>query len=269
MIKLRKNENICKFVDDSNANEIKILNFVFEKSSIENQNNETRNCNTINIVTNGKGKLIISGKENVLQQGDVFFTFKQIPYCILNTDNLEYMYISFEGTRSEDLFMRFGVSPANCIFTGHEKLSAFWQSSIIKAGEKNLDLISESVLLYTFGEMAPNGKNDEQHLLGNLVKFIDENFNDSNLNLNSAAEAFGYNSKYISRVFKNSMGITFSEYLTNARMQHAVFLIEQNVTSVKNIALLSGYKDPLYFSNVFKNKIGTSPKEYINKKQSD
>ena len=46
------------------------------------------------------------------------------------------------------------------------------------------------------------------------------------------------------------MSITFSAYLTNVRLKHAVFLMEQNVTSIKNIALLCGYKDPLYFSNV-------------------
>ncbi|MDD6478723.1 MAG: AraC family transcriptional regulator [Oscillospiraceae bacterium] len=33
--------------------------------------------------------------------------------------------------------------------------------------------------------------------------------------------------------------------------------------SIKNVALLSGFTDPLYFSTVFKNKTGSSPKTYI------
>ena len=48
----------------------------------------------------------------------------------------------------------------------------------------------------------------------------------------------------------------------------AVFLMDQGVTAIKNVALLSGYKDPLYFSNVFKKAVGLTPSEYISKKDS-
>ena len=51
--------------------------------------------------------------------------------------------------------------------------------------------------------------------------------------------------------------------LKNTRIQHATFLMEQGITSVKNVAFLSGYKDSLYFSNVFKKTVGTAPSEFI------
>lgn len=51
--------------------------------------------------------------------------------------------------------------------------------------------------------------------------------------------------------------------MKNLRINHAVFLMEQGITSVKNIAFLSGYKDPLYFSGVFKKTLGLSPSEYL------
>ena len=267
VIKMRRNENICKFVNTQYSHAIKIHNFVYEKTAINHEGFFTNDLHKIYLVTSGEGKLVTQNGEKKLSVGNIFFTFKQIPYKILNTNNINYMYISFDGTRCEELFSRFGISPINCIFNGHESLNAFWESSIIKAGEKNLDLISESVLLYTLGEMAAPKNNEQQHLIGSIIKFIEENFNDSEVNLNTISKHFGYNSKYVSRIFKNSMSITFSEYLTNIRIQHAIFLIEQNVTSVKNVALLSGYRDPLYFSNVFKTKLGISPKDFIVKKQ--
>ena len=177
------------------------------------------------------------------------------------------MYIRFEGTRADELFARFGICATNCVFEGYGGLAAFWQSALTKAGEKNLDLISESVLLYTLGEMAPCAADPKRDLLREVVRFIDQEFTDSGMNLSSVAARFGYNDKYLSRIFKNDMGITFSAYLTNLRIRHAVFLMDHNVTSVKNVALLSGYKDPLYFSGVFKSKLGLSPKEYVSKKQ--
>ena len=58
------------------------------------------------------------------------------------------------------------------------------------------------------------------------------------------------------------MNIGFTEYLRNLRIKYAVSLFESGLDSVKNVALLSGFKDPLYFSNVFKKTIGVSPREY-------
>jgi AraC-like DNA-binding protein len=39
--------------------------------------------------------------------------------------------------------------------------------------------------------------------------------------------------------------------------------MEEGVANVKNVALLSGFEDPLYFSKVFTASEGISPKVYI------
>ena len=39
--------------------------------------------------------------------------------------------------------------------------------------------------------------------------------------------------------------------------------MQQGITSVQNVAALSGYRDPLYFSRVFKKKMGVSPTQHI------
>ena len=56
------------------------------------------------------------------------------------------------------------------------------------------------------------------------------------------------------------MGI--SEYLRVLRIRYAVMLMENGVTSVKNVAALSGFSVPLYFSKVFTEMIGVSPSQY-------
>ena len=56
-------------------------------------------------------------------------------------------------------------------------------------------------------------------------------------------------------------GIT--EYLNTVRIQQACALMEQGFTSIKDIALLCGYKDPLYFSRVFKKEMKVSPREHL------
>ena len=263
---MRKQDNICKYVQDKSGNDIYTINFVFEKNISSIRKARMPQHNAVHLVVSGSGFLTTETSRQELQPGNIFFTFVQVPYTIENTDGMTYMYITFNGERCQELFARFGITPQNCLFQGHESISAFWQNAIVKATQKNLDLISESVLLYTLGEMTQSEINTEQYLLGDILKYVEDNFSDCDLNLNSLAEGLGYNSKYISRVFKNSMVITFSQYLTNVRIQHAIFLIEQGVTAIKNVAVLSGYKDPFYFSNVFKTVVGVAPSEFISKK---
>ena len=57
------------------------------------------------------------------------------------------------------------------------------------------------------------------------------------------------------------MGI--AKYLNTIRIQQACMLMEQGVTSIRDLALSCGFKDPLYFSKVFKGKMKVSPKSYI------
>lgn len=257
-----KKQNICKFISDRNEGRIYTTRFVLEQSEPVITSALPAD-NAMYLVVLGKGRISTEAIQRDIGPGNVFFTFAQVPYKIESLDNLRYLYITFNGTRSEELFERFGISPTHCVFEGHEGIVSFWRNAIAKAGEKNLDLISESVLLYTFGEMAPAQVGEEEHLVVTVRKFVDENYTDSELNLQTMADKLGYSSKYISRVFKDAMGVTFSSYLTNVRIQNAVFLLDQGVTAIKNVALLTGYKDPFYFSSVFKNVVGMSPSEYL------
>jgi AraC-like DNA-binding protein len=68
-------------------------------------------------------------------------------------------------------------------------------------------------------------------------------------------------------VFREKMGVLYSEYLRSLRLKHAVLLMDHGIDSVKNVALLSGFNDPLYFSTVFRKSTGVSPKEYMAKLQ--
>lgn len=260
-------QNICKFTSNINENKIHTINFVYEKviKKVELKSKYMK----IFLVTDGTGKLECKSKIYELKSGSLFFGFSNIAYAIDGDENFKYIYITFEGSRTEELFNRFAITPVNCTFDGYEGLVSFWENSVSKANEKNIDLVSEAVLLYTFGEMAIMSNSEENDLISKIIKYTENNFNDSELNLKTLSQKLGYNSKYISRIFKNKTGINFSTYITNVRIQNAVFLIEQGVTAIKNIAILSGYKEPLYFSNVFKTVMGVSPREYISKNKAD
>lgn len=256
-------KNICKFVAPFPAEKLTTISFVLEKHALSPAKNIIRSHTTMNLVAAGEGRLHIGARSWELRPGTLFFLFDSEETGVENLGELQYMYIGFHSESAKPMFERFGITPVSRVFYGYEGLMSFWQSALGKASEKNLDLVSESVLLYTFAQMTPPAENTEQYRVAGIINQIEARFSDSRLTLEACAGAIGYNSKYISRIFSKNVGITFSEYLTSTRIKHAVFLIEQGITSVKNLSILCGYADPAYFSNVFRKTVGIPPSDYI------
>ena len=136
--------------------------------------------------------------------------------------------------------------------------------TIYKSEDKNLDLFSESVVLYTLAHLS-TVKKQQSDRMARILKITDENFTNPEFTLSSLAERIGYNAKYLSSLFNKGQGEPFTQYLRDLRLKRALFLMEQGIVSVKNIAILSGFGDALYFSKIFKQVYGISPKKYIEK----
>ena len=82
------------------------------------------------------------------------------------------------------------------------------------------------------------------------------------VNLNTVAEDMKLNPFYLSRLFKESEGISFTEYLTNLRLVKAKTLLKESDLSIKEIGLKVGYDRSNYFIRVFKRNTGFTPGEY-------
>ena len=65
-----------------------------------------------------------------------------------------------------------------------------------------------------------------------------------------------------SRAFSSVFGITFKEYLLRIRIKEACRLLEKPDIPVNEVAYLSGFNDPSYFSKVFKRYAGVLPSVY-------
>ena len=127
-----------------------------------------------------------------------------------------------------------------------------------------MDLAAESVLLYTFSRLFGSSVKNSG-VVGKMLSMTEERFTEPTLSLSTLADELSYNTKYLSHIFKEKMGMGYSEYLRDTRIKFAVSLIDRGLDSIKNVALLSGFTDPLYFSTVFKKQIGMSPLAYIQK----
>ncbi len=93
------------------------------------------------------------------------------------------------------------------------------------------------------------------------VGYIQEHFT-KNISLAEVAELVGISPYYFSKLFKEQLGVTFIDFLTQCRIEEAKKLLAKQNESIKQIAYQVGYQDPNYFSRMFKKVEGISPKEY-------
>lgn len=104
--------------------------------------------------------------------------------------------------------------------------------------------------------------NQSKHILKKALTYIEENYSQESLSLNSVAGEVNVSANYFSAIFSQAMQVTFVEYVTGKRMDKAKRLLRQTQMHTGEIAMEVGYKDPHYFSFVFKKTQGCTPREY-------
>ena len=99
-------------------------------------------------------------------------------------------------------------------------------------------------------------------LLKAARNYIDNNFGDEAMSLNTVADSVNLSPNYFSTIFSQEMGQTFIEYLTYVRMKKAKELLRSSSMKTSEIAFAVGYKDAHYFSYLFKKTQNCTPREF-------
>ncbi len=264
-------ENICHFIPyRKDCNTLQTVNFVLETKVINMEKFKSESLFKMYCVKSGKALLHTSGKVHKIKEGDIFFTFPAQDFRIEGEENFVYMYISFLGVRANMIMDKLKINSKNCVFAAPSEVLDLWVNGI-NTGSDPLGTVSEGVLLYTFGILSARFAENQGHKekskqsINIIKKYVDDNFSDEEFSLYKMSEALGYNSKYISQLFKKKMSVGINEYLNTVRIQSACTMIEQGTTSVSDIAMRCGFSDAQYFSKVFKRKMGIPPTEYMKK----
>ena len=262
-----QDDNICKFVakSDRAPAEVQIVNFVWEKTDIAAS---VKVCSVygLYVVLRGDGSLIRDGKAYDIEKGDVFFLVPGNEYAIRNKSGLEYAYISFLGLGAPALLRR--IADAGNIYrlSNEGTLIGLWETALQTAHPNNIDLVAESVLLFTAALwIKEREKECPADTIVQIEAYIRSHFSCPTLSLKKTAQRFGYNEKYLSKLFYRTTGMRFCEYVANLRLNAACAFMQNKKASVKEAAEACGFSDALYFSKAFKKKFGVTPSQFARK----
>lgn len=100
-----------------------------------------------------------------------------------------------------------------------------------------------------------------ENLKKEMVCFINENFENSQLSLKFVSEHFNLSEAYFSQLFKELVGENFSVYLDKIRMCYAHTVLQENKLRIDDIARQCGYISTSTFRRAYKRYYGVSPSQ--------
>lgn len=246
------------------------------------------------IVKKGEGTVSVDLKEYEVKAGDMVFVPSGKLHSIgqKNGASMEYENIIFKSSllysAGEDVCRKNYIDP---LCGGEIPTAALIESRLPCYGEisglvTRLDklcgerkngyqlavkgcLFQIMYLLLTEGGTGEEKKTNERSLqkLKIILSYIEENYQ-KQISVEEISRRCFYSKSYFMRFFKETMGLSFVEYLNNYRLDTAAKLLLASGENILNIASECGFENLSYFNRRFKKRFGMTPGEYRKKREN-
>ncbi len=240
----------------------------------------------------GSGILQLNKITFSLQVGDFFIVPPDVDYCLTTTpDDIAIHIMLRKAYVSSNYYQLFNNHPLitnffNLVLTNatdnlnsyvlfHTKDNEAIRENILLLfsdylwGDDNKSFIMECYLKLIFAYLLRNSNSTleisatcskiETHyqLIHNYLKkyYL-------TANLTNTSEYFHYSKQYICRIVKQFSGKTFTDILTEIRIEKAMEYMKETTLRLDNIAELTGFSDASHLSRIFKKNLGKSPSIY-------
>ena len=98
----------------------------------------------------------------------------------------------------------------------------------------------------------------------NILIYCNEHFSEP-ITIEDVAQNLFMSRSHISHVFKDKLNSTFSQYITNRRIELACRLLNSSSDTITDIAFSTGFNSVRTFNRIFTKNIGCPPREYRNR----
>lgn len=233
---------------------------------LANASEHAHDCWEIILTLDGNGHDIIDGYTSRFQSGSILVCPPGVQHGRLGVTLFKDIFVQFNGA---DMLS----SLSSCHFMDNS--AGFFRQMFIMLHSLYYDqTFSYSNAVDSLFEsmcdllVAWDGEKREDSCAYMLKNEIIKGFTDPDFEASDAMEKMNFSKDYIRKRFRENMGMTPVDYLTRLRIQHAQKLLDSSPhspTAIAEIALRSGFYDPLYFCRIFKKIAGISPSAYRNR----
>ncbi|WP_027631532.1 GH39 family glycosyl hydrolase [Clostridium hydrogeniformans] len=229
---------------------------------------------------------IFVGKEiTVLNEGDLYLINSNVIHYVKSTDYLEKAqllifqfnktYLNKFDIDLKDIEFSLDSSKDDSknkkVYNKIRATLAMMMNVVINNEEPNELLIKRYLLdliIILLNKFNVNDKSkytvvkQSENRLHDIVKYINDNYNDDSLTVPKIAGEFFLNSQYISRYFKENMGISVKTFLDTLRLNKSLNDLIITKDRIIDVAHRHGFADEKSYYRVFKSILGITPNQY-------
>ncbi|WP_195984752.1 helix-turn-helix domain-containing protein [Clostridium sp. D33t1_170424_F3] len=134
---------------------------------------------------------------------------------------------------------------------------------------QNLETLCSSLCANLKGLQSQTEKNNSRaNKAEQIVRYIQENYSDTNLSASTVAERFHMGLSSLSMLFKQEMNIGFLDFLHKCRIDQAKHLIQTTDLTIGEISARVGYANTITMNRAFRRYEGVAPSWYRQKTES-
>lgn len=210
-------------------------------------------------LNDGQLSVSIDKKEYRLNKNDLAFVFPNQMHEFKTIDRSDITIILFSPELIGDFYMNYkGMIPEDNIL--HlDNIIDFNKLGSIYGKKSFLYSLCDKLVNHT--SFIPSRQSTKTKVLYKMLLFIEQNYS-NDCTLKKAAKYLNYDYPYLSKLFIQQMGMTFTEYLNNYRISQSCYMLKNSNLSVSEIAINCGYNNLRTFHRNFRKMTNMSPKEY-------
>lgn len=234
---------------------VRLRRVVRGTSSIEATKKNRKN-HLLLLKASGKIYYYIEDQVEYLKSGDVIFLPEGTSYSVKGISAGTYIAVSFQTDHMDAPPCKLWIPDAKerfeKLYTASQKQDSLTLLSLF------FDLLHRLSLADRYSYLSSKSES----FVKDAVSIIEQEAFRSDFRLSSVPQALGISHVYFCKLFRQTKGITPSQYLATLRLEKAKSLLRSGAR-IAEAATQAGFSDPLYFSKFFRKQLGISPSQYV------
>lgn len=223
----------------------------------------SRNYDALSFRIKGSATYHHGGQTYHAQKNDILFVPAHYDYEISANKDEEVLVIHFfiENSAFQEMQIFTPINP-DVFYRLFAEMSETWRVKSVGYQAKLTSLfykIVEQIEIQNYKKAL----SEKPAKLQEILTYIQENFTNTETNVETIAQHANFSTVYLRKLFKTALNETPLHYLNSLRMDYAIGLLKTGYYSIEDIAFLSGFSDPKYFSALYKKKTGFLPSEKL------